>query len=134
MDGRIQKVAETHPYGLDGNLMIFARSFARQPCQPDSQPSDPRLLAFESACSREFCPTCGVYFPDLSSMRKHQKRKHSLSLLNHAVRSSATSTALDLSKYTVNGMARCSHCLKTFIRPPLAQKTYSCTLPGSAWK
>ena len=58
-----------------------------------------------------------ISFADLSSMRKHHAKKHAVSLVNSAVKSSADRAALDLAPHMVDGTPKCTHCLKVFPRP-----------------
>ena len=80
-------------------------------------PSRNAILPVRSDCKQEACPTCGLYFADLSSMRKHHAKKHGVSLVNSAVKSSKDRAALDLAPHMVDGMPICPHCLKVFPRP-----------------
>ena len=88
------------------------------PASANTEPADhSTLLPVRTDCKQESCPTCGLYFADLSSMRKRRAKKHGVSLVNPAVKSSADRAALDLAPRMVDGMPKCPHCLKVFPRP-----------------
>ena len=74
------------------------------------------LLPLRADCRQEACPTCGLYFMDLSAMRKHRAKKHGIFLVNPEVRSSTARAAIDLTPHMVDGMPRCPPCAKVFPR------------------
>ena len=88
------------------------------PASANTEPADhSTLLPVRTDCKQESCPTCGLYFADLSSMRKRRAKKHGVCLVNPAIKSSADRAALDLAPHMVDGMPKCPHCLKLFPRP-----------------
>ena len=62
------------------------------------------------------CPTCGMYFSDLSSMRKHHARRQKISVVNPEVKSSVSRSDMNISDYMLDGMPTCRHCKKVFPR------------------
>ena len=62
------------------------------------------------------CPTCGMYFLDQSSMRKHHAKKHKISLVNPAGKDYKKRKELDVTCAMVDGMPECAYCGKRFDR------------------
>ena len=60
------------------------------------------------------CPTCGIYFPDIRSMRIHHAKEHKISLVNAQQEDASARRDVDVSEHALDGMPTCKHCNRTF--------------------
>ena len=63
------------------------------------------------------CPTCGVHFDSVPSMRLHHARKHGVALGLQRKEYASLSKTLKMEDHMTNGLPICRHCGKKCARP-----------------
>ena len=114
LERRVQVTQNLEAHRWFCSQLAFLDSAEGTPTVESPPTSTASVIVPVSTAQTISCPTCGIYFPDIRSMRIHHAKEHKISLVNAQQEDVSARRDVDVSEHAVDGMPTCKHCNRTF--------------------